>query len=91
MELINHTLNWTRGEIFEGLIIAISGVATLCCTFLFWKLGTTPNAKAFVIPLLVFALLLAATGASMMISNQLSINKAIARIRWHLFKRKRSA
>ena len=70
MEFIVHTLNWTKGEIFEGMIIGISGVVSLVCVWLFWKFGTTPNARALVIPLLIFGLLSTATGMSMIISNQ---------------------
>jgi glycerol uptake facilitator-like aquaporin len=70
MEFIQHTLNWVKGELFEGKIIAIVSFAILLASFLFWKFGTTPNAKAIVIPLLVVGVIAASVGVPMVFSNQ---------------------
>ena len=70
MEFIQHTLNWVKGELFEGKIIAIVSFAILLASFLFWTFGTTPNAKAIVIPLLVVGISAASVGVPMGFSNQ---------------------
>ncbi len=69
MDFIQHTINWCSGEIFEGKLLALWGLAILIVTFFFWKTGTTPFAKAIVIPLLVVGLLTVASGASLVINN----------------------
>ncbi len=69
MELIKYTTEWAKGEIFEGICIAVLGVLTLLCTLLIWKYGTTINAKALVIPSLVIGLLFIVMGGSMVYSN----------------------
>lgn len=70
MEFIQHTFNWIKGEIFEGILIAVFGLITVVIALLFWKFGTTPNAKAIIIPLLVVGLFSTATGVSMYFTNQ---------------------
>jgi NhaP-type Na+/H+ and K+/H+ antiporter len=69
MKLIEYTTQWAKGEIFEGMCIAVLGVLTLVCTVLIWKYGTTINAKALVTPSLVIGLLFSAMGSFMMYSN----------------------
>ena len=69
MDFIQHTINWCSGEIFEGKLLALWGLAILIVTFFFWKTGTTPFAKAIVIPLLVVGLLTVASGASLVVNN----------------------
>ena len=70
MDFIEHTLNWTRGEIFEGTIIFFSGLATILIAVLFVQYGTTPAAKALFIPLLVVGILFSIAGGYMYISNK---------------------
>ena len=69
MKLIEYTTQWAKGEMFEGLCIAIFGILTLLCTLIIWKYGTTINAKALVIPSLVLGLLFSAMGSFMVYSN----------------------
>lgn len=69
MEFIEHTIAWCKGEIFEGRLVLISGVVVLILAFLFYKLGTTPNAKAMLYPLLVVGALFVAIGVTMPYSN----------------------
>jgi hypothetical protein len=54
-----------KGELFEGKIIALVSFAKLLSSFLFWKFGTTPNAKAIVIPLLIVGIIAASVSAPM--------------------------
>ena len=69
MNFYRHTQAWIKGEIFEGTIILIAGIAIIVLTFLFWKFGSTPFSKAIVLPILVIALILGSIGTSMIVSN----------------------
>jgi len=69
MKLIEYTTQWAKGEMFEGMCIAVLGILTLICTLIIWKYGTTVNAKALVIPTLVIGLLFTAMGSFMVYSN----------------------
>lgn len=70
MDFYQHTENWLKGELFEGAIILVSGIILVVISLLFWKYGTTPNAKALVIPILIVGLIFTLGIASMMVSNQ---------------------
>ena len=69
MDFIQHTIEWCRGEIFEGRLILLFGIVTIIIAFLFWKAGTTPGARAMLWPLLIVGLLYSMTGAGMMYNN----------------------
>lgn len=71
--MIENTLKWYNGEIFEGKLILVFGIVTtvLAVTFRIW--GSTPNAKALLIPVMVSGLLFTVIGASMVLSNQKKI------------------
>lgn len=70
MEFIDYTLNWCRGEIFEGKLLFVFGTIALGITFLYWKFGSTPYARAMTIPLLVIALFCLIVGGSLVVNNQ---------------------
>ncbi|WP_343660823.1 hypothetical protein [Chryseobacterium sp.] len=69
MELIQHTISWIKGELFEAKLIIAFGIITIIAGFLFWKIGTTTNAKALFIPLLVAGAIYSAIGGGMLYSN----------------------
>lgn len=69
MDIIQHTTDWIKGEIFEGKVVLLFGVVTFICAFLFYKIGTTPNAKAMLFPLLVAGFMFIGIGGSMLYSN----------------------
>lgn len=69
MELIKHSIQWCKGEIFEGKMILLFGILFLVITLCLWKFGSTPNTKATIIPLLVVALLHIGTGSSSIYGN----------------------
>lgn len=71
--MIEHTLNWYKGEIFEAKFILAFGVATILVATLFRYFGNTLNSKALFIPLLIVGLIFIAIGGSMGYSNQKSI------------------
>lgn len=57
MDFFQHTMNWLKGELFEGTIVLISGIALLVLSFVTWKFGTTPNSKSFALVLLLVGIL----------------------------------
>ena len=69
MDFIQHSINWARGEIFEGIVVGVFGVLMIIISILFWRLGVTPNAKAMFLPLLAVGLLFAVTGVFMGFNN----------------------
>lgn len=56
MDLIQHTLEWSRGEIVAGALVTIFGIITLTAAVFFQKLGTSPVTKALFLPLLIVGL-----------------------------------
>lgn len=70
MELIEHTIAWCRGEIFEGAFAAAFGLVVVIVAVLFWSLGTTPYSKALLIPMSVVGLLYVAAGTGLAIVNK---------------------
>ncbi|MEX1132985.1 MAG: hypothetical protein WEC15_07160 [Flavobacteriales bacterium] len=69
MELIQHTIAWCKGEIFEGRIVLFVGLLVALAAFGFWKFGETPYARAAVLPVAVLAALMMVAGASMSVNN----------------------
>lgn len=69
MELIQYTTNWIKGELFEARLIVTFGLITIIAGFLFWKIGTTPNAKALFVPLLIVGAIYSSIGGGMLYSN----------------------
>jgi lipoprotein signal peptidase len=67
---IQHLTNWVRGEIFEAAIFGSFGLLTIIISFLFWKFGETPNAKAVIIPLAVVGTFFFLTAVSVISSNK---------------------
>lgn len=78
MNLIKHTLQWCKGEIFEGKMIFLFGILLLLITLSFWKFGFTINAKALVIPVLLLSILHIGTGVVMVYSNSTKQEKFVA-------------
>ena len=69
MDFLEHAIAWCKGEIFEARLILIFGIVVVISAFLFYKLGSTPGAKAMLFPLLVVGTVFIASGASMSYSN----------------------
>lgn len=70
MSFFNNTSEWIKGELLEASMILFFGLLTLSISLLFWKIGTTPNAKALFLPLLVVSLVYTAIGGGMLVSNK---------------------
>lgn len=56
MESLAASIQWVKGEIFEAYIFGSFGILLNVCAIIFWRFGSTPNAKAVVIPLIVVGL-----------------------------------
>jgi hypothetical protein len=69
MDFIEHTQNWIKGEIFEARWIILFALLTIVVAILFWKTGTTPNAKAMFFPLLAVGILFLVSGSTMLYTN----------------------
>lgn len=67
--MIQNTINWYNGEIFEGKFILGFGFFLILTALLFYFLGNTPAAKALLIPMLIIGLFFSITGANMIYSN----------------------
>lgn len=70
MEVINDTLNWCKGEIFEGKMSLLFGVSILVISFAYFKWGSTPGARAMFLPLLGIAILTISAGIYLVNTNQ---------------------
>jgi putative Mn2+ efflux pump MntP len=69
MDIMQNTINWYNGEIFEGKFILGFGFFLILTALLFYFLGNTPSAKALLIPMLVIGIIFSITGANMIRSN----------------------
>ena len=62
MELIQHTENWVKGELLESISMGVVGFLIVIAGLLLWKFGTTPYARAMIIPVLVVGMIPFLTG-----------------------------
>ncbi|WP_076390771.1 manganese efflux pump [Chryseobacterium gambrini] len=69
MDIMQNTINWYNGEIFERKFILAFGIFLILTASLFYFLGNTPTAKALLIPMLVIGIFFSITGANMIRSN----------------------
>mgnify|MGYP001102786000 CR=1 FL=1 len=69
MKTIEYSIEWARGEQFEGWSITIFGALVLLLTLILWRYGSTPNAKALVVPALILGMLFLLMGSYMVYSN----------------------
>lgn len=70
MEFINHTLNWCKGEIFEGKMSLLFGVVVLLTSLAYLKWASTPYAKNIIWPLLIVAIFAMSAGIYLLTTNQ---------------------
>jgi len=75
MKFIEYSIQWAKGESFEGMCITIAGILMLICSLFIWKLGMTVNAKSLLIPVFVLGLIFIIMGSFMLYSNNQRITK----------------
>lgn len=76
--MIQNTLTWYNGEIFEAKFILGFGIITIVVGLLFYFYGNVPTAKALLIPLIVIGSIFTAIGTNMNLSNQKKISEVVA-------------
>lgn len=69
MSILNETVNWYKGEIFEATIFGSFGLLLILLGVFSWKFGLTPNSKSIVIPVIVIGFIFSTTAISGIISN----------------------
>lgn len=75
MAFIEHTVNWFKGEAFEGGMIALWGMALIVLAAYFWKFGHLATARALIIPFLVVGLFWSIAGGVGIYRNTLRVEK----------------
>lgn len=72
-ELVDHTLDWVRGEMHESAAIAVLGTTIAVTAGLFWFLTDTLYTRSLVLPLLVIGAIPMFYGVSGYFSSRESI------------------
>lgn len=75
MNVIEHTINWYKGEAFEALLCGLFGLFLILITIVFLQMGTTQGAQAMTIPLIVVGLIIGGSGAYNFYSNHQKVNQ----------------
>ena len=70
MDFIANSLQWCKGEIFEGRLYLLFGIAVCLLALIYWKSASTDFAKAIFMPFLLLGLLASGTGLSLIMSNE---------------------
>lgn len=70
MEIIKAAQDWAKGEIFSAIIFMLFGLVYLFAAFGCWQWGTTPLARALVVPILIAGGLLLSAGIGFYFSNK---------------------
>lgn len=70
MQFYQYTRNWIGGEIFEGQMLALWGIALIVMAGLFWKFGFSPTTRALIAPFLVVGLLSGGAGIYSVLNNK---------------------
>lgn len=75
MEFIEYTVNWVKGENFEGGMVALWGVMLVVLAAYFWKFGHSATARVLIIPFLVVGLFWGIAGGAGLYRNTLRVDK----------------
>lgn len=67
--IIEQSVAWARGEIFEATLTGIAGIAVLVLCAIAWRFGTGEAAAGLRLPLLVAGLIFLGGGVSMFRQN----------------------
>lgn len=70
MEILKLSTDWARAEVFSTKMVGLLSLLVFLTAVGFWQLGKTPMAKAFLWPLIIAGLLLAAVGAGLYFANK---------------------
>lgn len=70
MELLKAATDWAKSEVFSSMFFILFGIFFLIAAIIFWQLGKTELAKAFIYPTMVAGVLLLIIGAGLVYSNK---------------------
>lgn len=70
MRIIDATIDWAKGEIFEAILTLVFGVVLIIIAMFLLKFATTQAAQALVIPLFCIGFIIGLPGAFNAYSNQ---------------------
>jgi hypothetical protein len=70
MEILKLSTDWAKAEVFSAKISLLLSLLFFLATLGFWQLGKTAMAKAFVWPMLVSGILIAAVSAGLYFGNK---------------------
>ena len=75
MDILNLSTEWAKSEVFSAKIVWLFSIIEISAAIGFCYWGRTPMAKAFVWPLLVVGLFIAAIGAGLYFANSPRISQ----------------
>ena len=81
MDVLKLSTDWARAEVFSAKIVWIISGITITAAIGFWYWGRTVMARAFIWPLLVAGIFLAAVGAGLYFANNPRISRFEAEYR----------
>jgi hypothetical protein len=76
--MIQHTLNWYNGEIFEAKFILSFGFILVLIAAIFYYMGSTPASKAIVIPFLTLGIVIVLMSGYGIYSNATKMQTLLA-------------
>jgi ABC-2 type transport system permease protein len=75
MDVLKLSTDWARAEVFSAKIVWIFSAITIIAAIGFWSWGRTAMARAFIWPLLVAGIFMAAVGAGLYFANKPRITR----------------
>lgn len=75
MEIVKFMLEWAKDEIFSSKFFVLFGIVFLSGSFIFFRIGKTLTARAFINPLLICGILLLIIGVGLVYTNYGRLNK----------------
>ena len=75
MAIIKHTVNWFKGESFEGGMIILWGLLVIGLATYFWKFGHSSTIRIMIIPFFVVGLFWAGAGGIGLYVNSHRVEK----------------
>lgn len=71
MTVLEHALNWVKGEVFEASMLALWGTLLVVLALFFWKFGFSATTRALIAPVLAVGLFWGvAGGAALYVNSQ---------------------
>lgn len=75
MKFIDHTVNWFKGESFEGGMLILWGAMLVIMAVYFWKFGQSATTRVMIVPLLIVGLFWSIVPGVGLIRNKYRVEK----------------